>query len=75
MNYLDRRNLLKNAKWIAAPIQLVICGVCLTFATPLACAVFSQKVRVRVDELEEDVQKEIRSKYPKIENVYYNKGL
>lgn len=75
MNYADRRNLLRNMKWMAGPVQMAICGVCLTFATPLCCALFAQKVKVEVSSLEEDVQKEIRSKYGNLDVVYYNKGL
>ncbi|XP_050460806.1 sideroflexin-1 [Cataglyphis hispanica] len=75
MNYLDRRQLLRNAKWAAGPIQVLICGVCLTFATPLCCALFAQRVPISVNRLESDVQKQIRSYDPNLETVYYNKGL
>ncbi|XP_015173379.1 PREDICTED: sideroflexin-1 isoform X2 [Polistes dominula] len=75
MNYIEKRNLLKNAKWASAPIQVIICGICLTFATPLCCALFVQRVPISVDKLEPDVQKQIRSKDPDIKTVYYNKGL
>lgn len=75
MNYLDRRKLLRNAKWAAAPIQVLICGVCLTFATPLCCALFAQRVPISVNQLESDVQEQIRSHDVGLETVYYNKGL
>ncbi|KAL7296176.1 hypothetical protein TKK_0010716 [Trichogramma kaykai] len=71
MNYLERRNLLAKYKWAGGPIQIALCGLCLTFATPLCCALFAQKVKVDVDHLEEDVQKELTS----YKSVYYNKGL
>ncbi|EZA55579.1 hypothetical protein DMN91_009322 [Ooceraea biroi] len=75
MNYLDRRQLLRNAKWAAGPIQVLICGVCLTFATPLCCALFAQRVPIPVNHLEADVQKQVRSHDSSLETVYYNKGL
>ncbi|KAM0736222.1 Sideroflexin-1 [Formica fusca] len=75
MNYLDRRQLLRKAKWAAGPIQVLICGVCLTFATPLCCALFAQRVPISVNRLESDVQEQIRSHDPNLETVYYNKGL
>lgn len=75
MNYLDRRQLLRNAKWAAGPIQVLICGVCLTFATPLCCALFAQRVAISVNRLEPDVQEQIRSRDSSLETVYYNKGL
>lgn len=75
MNHLEKKNLLRKARWAAAPIQVLICGICLTFATPLCCALFVQRVPVNVKDLELEVQKEIHSRNPDIETVYYNKGL
>lgn len=75
MNFLEKRNTLARAKWAAAPIQLAVCGVCLTFATPLCCALFAQKVAISVDHLEPEVREEILSKNPNVQTVIYNKGL
>ena len=75
MNYIERRNLLQKAKWAAGPIQVALCGVCLTFATPLCCALFAQKVAVPINRLEPEVQENLRAKDPKLEVAYYNKGL
>lgn len=75
MNYIERKQLLKKAKWAGAPLQVALCGVCLTFATPLCCALFAQKVAVPVNHLEPDVQEKLRSKDPGSTTVYYNKGL
>ncbi|KAF7408003.1 hypothetical protein HZH66_002540 [Vespula vulgaris] len=66
---------LQNVKWASAPIQVIICGICLTFATPLCCALFVQRVPISVDKLEPEVQEEIRSRDPDVQTVYYNKGL
>ncbi|KAL2720108.1 sideroflexin-1-like [Vespula squamosa] len=75
MNYIEKQNLLQKIKWVSAPIQVIICGICLTFATPLCCALFVQRVPISVDKLEPEVQEEIRSRDPTIQTVYYNKGL
>lgn len=75
MNYIEKRNLLRKVTWAFAPIQVIVCGICLTFATPLCCALFVQRVPINVDKLEPKVQKEIRSRDPAIQTVYYNKGL
>lgn len=75
MNYIEKRNLLRKAKWASAPIQVLICGICLTFATPLCCALFVQRVPISVDDLEPELQKQIRSQDSAIQTVYYNKGL
>ncbi|XP_015525068.1 sideroflexin-3 [Neodiprion pinetum] len=75
MNYMEKRNLLRRMPWAAGPIQVALCGVCLTFATPLCCALFAQRVAVPVKELEPEVQEQIRSRDQNAEIVYYNKGL
>ncbi|KAK2579933.1 hypothetical protein KPH14_007613 [Odynerus spinipes] len=75
MNYIEKRNLLRKAKWASAPLQVLICGICLTFATPLCCALFAQRIPINVNNLEPEVQKEIQSRDPTLRMVYYNKGL
>lgn len=75
MNYIDKRQLLKNIQWAGAPIQVALCGICLTFATPLCCALFAQRVTVPVESLETEVQEQIHSKDKSLTTVFYNKGL
>ncbi|XP_076759618.1 sideroflexin-1-3 [Xylocopa sonorina] len=75
MNFMDRRQMLRNAKWAIVPIQVLICGVCLTFATPLCCALFVQRVPISVNDLEPEVRDQVLSKDPSLQTVYYNKGL
>ena len=75
MNYLEKKQLLRKIKWAGAPIQMLICGICLTFATPLCCALFAQQVAISVDILEPEVQDQIHTKNPQAQIVYYNKGL
>lgn len=75
MTYMDRRKLLRNAKWAVVPIQVLICGVCLTFATPLCCALFVQRVPISVNDLEPEVRDQVLFKDPSLQTVYYNKGL
>lgn len=75
MNALEKRQLLRNMKWAAAPIQVLVCGVCLTFATPLCCALFAQRVPIALDSLEPEVRENVLSVDPSAKTVYYNKGL
>jgi len=75
MNYLDRRGFLARYPWSAAPIQVSICGVLLTLATPMCCALFPQKASISVDSLEPELQAKIRSLPNPPTVVYYNKGL
>uniref|UniRef100_U5EL09 Sidoreflexin n=1 Tax=Corethrella appendiculata TaxID=1370023 RepID=U5EL09_9DIPT len=75
MNYLDKKGVLKRIPWANSPIQILFCGFCLTFATPLCCALFSQKASISVDRLESEIQEKIKKSNPDLKTVYYNKGL
>lgn len=56
MNSLDKRGLLKKFPWANAPLQLLLCGFFLTFATPMCCALFPQKSPISVTKLEKEIQ-------------------
>jgi len=75
MNHLEKKGTLAKRPWLGGPIQVLLCGLLLTFATPLCCALFPQRASIQVSRLEPSVQEEIQ----KMENppavVYYNKGL
>lgn len=75
MNTLDKRGILKRIPWANSPIQILFCGFCLTFATPLCCALFSQKASINVDSLEGELREKIQKERPELKVVYYNKGL
>ncbi|KAJ1525324.1 hypothetical protein ONE63_010146 [Megalurothrips usitatus] len=75
MNILDKRGFLRRFPWANAPIQTLFCGLCLTFATPMCCALFSQRASIAVNELEPELQEEINKMKNPPKVVYYNKGL
>lgn len=75
MNALERKAFLKRFPWMSAPIQVGLVGICLVFATPLCCALFPQKSSMSVSRLEHDIQDKVRRSSPKVEYVYFNKGL
>ncbi|XP_037779555.1 sideroflexin-1-like isoform X2 [Penaeus monodon] len=75
MNVLEKRGTLKRMPWISAPLQVALCGLCLTFATPACCALFPQKASIAVSSLEPEVQEKIRALPDAPDVVYYNKGL
>lgn len=55
-NYLDKRGVFVKYPWSAAPVQVMLCGVFLTFATPMACALFSQRAQISTAKLEPELQ-------------------
>ncbi|XP_024936340.1 sideroflexin-1 isoform X2 [Cephus cinctus] len=75
LDFLERRGLLRRAKWAAGPIQVILCGVCLTFATPLCCALFAQRVAIPLERLEPEVRELVLTREPETRTLYYNKGL
>jgi len=75
MNHLEKKGTLGRFPWIAAPLQVALCGVCLVSATPLCCALFPQKASIAISSLEMDVQEKLRKNPDVGDVVYYNKGL
>jgi len=77
MNHLERRGTLCRYPWMAVPLQLAIIGLCLTFATPLACAVFKQRAELRYCDLELELREKTEQRVGKDVPymVFYNKGL
>ncbi|XP_028130133.1 sideroflexin-3 isoform X2 [Diabrotica virgifera virgifera] len=76
MNSLERKGFLRKYPKMNLPVSIGILGFCLTFATPLACAVFKQKATIQFKKLEPELQEQIKAKLkvPPI-CVFYNKGL
>ena len=74
MDRLEKRGILHKYPRISAPIQIGLLGFILTFATPLCCAIFSQKAAIHVDSLEVDVRDRLKGKGYN-DYLYFNKGL
>lgn len=56
MEAIERRGLLKKMRWAPAPLQIALCGVFLTFATPMCCALYPQISPIAIDKLEPELQ-------------------
>ncbi|XP_059050630.1 sideroflexin-1-3 [Achroia grisella] len=74
-NYATRRGMFCRYPLAVIPFQLFLVGLCVTFATPLCCALFEQRAAIGVNSLEEDLQEQAQKKFPKVKEFYFNKGL
>lgn len=69
------KNVLKKFPRLAAPIQVVMVGVCLVFATPLCCALFPQQSSMLTEDLEGEARDKIQALPNAPKRVFFNKGL
>lgn len=75
MNTLENRGFLKRFPMANAPLQILLVGFCLTFTTPLCCALFPQQSSISVSKLEEEVKVSLQKLHPNVNKAYFNKGL
>jgi sideroflexin-1/3 len=68
--------IIRTNRFVNFGIQLAFIGTSLVIATPLTCAIFPQKYKLNVEQLEYSVQRELAEKgYSPTDVVIYNKGL
>ncbi|RZF43792.1 hypothetical protein LSTR_LSTR006333 [Laodelphax striatellus] len=75
MNVLEKRGVFARNPKLPGPINLALCGLLGTFATPMCCAIFSQRAAIPVSRLEKSLQEAAKKIDPKTTTAYYNKGL
>lgn len=75
MSRLEKTATFIKNPWLKAPTTILLTGVCLTFSTPLCCALFPQKAAIELKDLEPQLQAEVQTKFPGVTTFYYNKGL
>ncbi|XP_074028692.1 sideroflexin-3 isoform X2 [Leptinotarsa decemlineata] len=63
MDYLEKRGTLCRYPWMTLPASVGILGLCLTFATPLACAFFKQKASIPFKHLEPELRCRILKRF------------
>lgn len=56
-------------------LQVGMTGLCLSFSTPLCCALFPQDAAIKLEELEPELQEKAKKMNPVPKVFYYNKGL
>lgn len=56
-------------------MQVAMTGLCLSFSTPLCCALFPQEASIKLEEVEPELQERAKAMKPVPTVFYYNKGL
>jgi tricarboxylate carrier len=75
MNMLEKTSTYIKNPWLKAPTTVLLTGFCLTFSTPLCCALFPQKAAIEYKDLEPHLQASVSKTFPGQTTFYYNKGL
>mmetsp|Transcript_15822 Transcript_15822/g.35034 ORF Transcript_15822/g.35034 Transcript_15822/m.35034 type:complete len:88 (+) Transcript_15822:951-1214(+) len=75
MTKLEKTAMFIKNPWLKLPATLLLTGACLTFSTPLCCALFPQKAAIQLSELEPAMQKTAAAKFPGVKTFFFNKGL
>mmetsp|Transcript_16736 Transcript_16736/g.18132 ORF Transcript_16736/g.18132 Transcript_16736/m.18132 type:complete len:325 (+) Transcript_16736:59-1033(+) len=75
MSRLEKTATFIKNPWLKAPATVALTGLCLTFSTPLFCALFPQRAAIELKDLEPALQTEVQTKFPGVTTFYYNKGL
>ncbi|XP_064632815.1 sideroflexin-2-like [Lineus longissimus] len=80
MEYLERFPWMMRMKWLNMPLQVLFCGVILTFTVPVGCSLFPQKAQIEYEKLniiDKDKYTAVKEKYGNNipQTLYFNKGL
>ena len=57
MSRLEKTATFIKNPWLKAPATVLLTGFCLTFSTPMCCALFPQKASINLKDLEPELQK------------------
>lgn len=56
MSRLEKTSAFVKNPWLKAPATILLTGLCLTFSTPLCCALFPQRAAIQLHDLEPELQ-------------------
>jgi len=72
---LEKKNLIPNNRWAKLALETTVFLASLTYAPPLATAIFPQTGRTTVEKLETQFRNLKDQRGNRITELYYNKGL
>lgn len=56
MEAIGKSGIIANTIYTQVPIEILLCGITLTFAIPMCCAIYPQVSPVSIDKLEPALQ-------------------
>uniref|UniRef100_A0A2A4K2V4 Sidoreflexin n=1 Tax=Heliothis virescens TaxID=7102 RepID=A0A2A4K2V4_HELVI len=74
-NIASKKGLFCRYPMAVIPFQMSLVCFCLTFATPLCCALFDQRATMSINAIEHNLREAALKLSPKASTVYFNKGL
>lgn len=75
MKNLEQTAMLRATPALGAPIMVAMTGLCLSFSTPLCCALFPQEASIKLADVEPELQEKAKKMNPVPQEFFYNKGL
>ena len=71
MSRLEKTATFIKNPWLKAPATVLLTGFCLTFSTPLCCALFPQKASIQLKDLDPELQ-QVKSLQYTLRPLYMN---
>lgn len=75
MSRLEKTKTYIKNPWLRAPTTVLLTAMCLTFSTPMCCAIFPQDSTIPLARVEPSLQGTLKERFPGMNSFIYNKGL